>query len=125
VLAARYCLLNFRDDLGTTLPGYFEYNPRLLLVTGNRVTGEQQAIERMFNPGCLLNRLAGGRVEGDLTSQSTVIPGSDFNKYLHPRHLELYARPPRRARLRAAFRAAAERSFLPLVNAARVAAVER
>ena len=60
-----------------------------------------------------------------MTSQSSVIPGGEFNKYLHCRRLELYARPPRRARLRAAFRAAAERFFLPLVNAARVAAAER
>ena len=60
-----------------------------------------------------------------MTSQSSVIPGGEFNKYLHFRRLELYARPPRRARLRAAFRAAAERSFLLLVNAPRLAAVER
>ena len=83
MLGARYCLLNFSDHLGTTPPGGFEYGSRLLRVTGNRVAGEQQAIERMFYSRCLFNRLAGGRVEWDMTSLLTVIPSGDFNKYLH------------------------------------------
>ena len=43
-------------------------------------------------------------MEGDLTSQSSVIPGGDFNKYLHFRRLRLYARPPCRAQLSAPLR---------------------
>src|SRR5688572_28308183 len=98
MLGAGHCLFNFRDYVGTTALGYLKNDPRLLFVTVNRVARKQYAIEGIIEPGCLFDRLVGGGLVGDITTQPAVIPGSNFYKYLHHSARLFHASAPRHAR---------------------------
>src|SRR2546422_8493716 len=75
-----YGFLNVGDDLGATLLGDFENDPRLLLVAEDIVAFEQHALEGMINAGRLVNGLVGGRVAPNSTPQSVIVTRRDLNE---------------------------------------------